>query len=205
MHTTRSYLRQPTQKDQHDSPNVERGILLNPVSNAEILPVSRETLQPILVVPSNTTRPKGHDIEHWQACADNEAEDDDLGVVARLLRGCIDSLSHLLHSIDLFPIQKQLRRSLVLLKLWADGHGAWDGQLDNVLERSKNLRHVTLSILNPLLKSLSNGMPNSSTMSDKLLMLRQASTNTLHLLQMTPSLYICGRLPRNYTVRPSGY
>jgi hypothetical protein len=128
---------------------------------------------------------KGHDIERWQASADNEAEDDNLGIVAGLLRACIDSLSQLLHCIDLTPIRKQLRRSLVLLKLWADGHSAWDGQLDNMLERSKDLRHVTLSILNPFLKSLSNGTSKSYTLSDDLLMLRQASTNTLHLIQMT--------------------
>jgi hypothetical protein len=146
--------------------------------------VLRETLQPVLVVLSNIKMSKGHDIGRWQASAGNEAEDGDLGIVARLLRACIDSLSQLSLCIDLSPIRKQLRRSLVLVKLWADGHGAWDGQLDNTLERSKNLRHVTLSILNPFLKSLSNGTSDSLTLSDNLLMLRQAPTNSLHLIQM---------------------
>jgi hypothetical protein len=97
-----------------------------------------------------------NEIERWQAGAGAEADVDDIGIVARLLRACIDSISHLLHRTDCS--QYGLRRCLAILKLWAHGHGAWSGKLDNILERSRNLLHIALSILNPLCKVLYNGM-----------------------------------------------
>jgi hypothetical protein len=97
----------------------------------------------------------------WQAGAHIEGEEDTVGLVARLLRACVDSLAFIVRSTDPSPTSKRsrtiLRRCESLLKLWANGHGAWSGKLDSLLERSKNLRHTTLSILNPLCKLLLDG------------------------------------------------
>jgi hypothetical protein len=97
-----------------------------------------------------------NEIERWQAGAGAEADADDIGIVARLLRACIESISYLIQRT--VCSQLGLRRCLSILKLWAHGHGAWNGKLDNVLERSRNLQHTALSILNPLCKVLFNGM-----------------------------------------------
>jgi hypothetical protein len=99
-----------------------------------------------------------NDIERWQASAFTEATGGDEGIVARLLRSCIDSISHLLLSLKSASTCKHLRRSLAILKIWCDGHSVWKGKLDSMLERSKGLRHTTLSILNPLCKALTSGM-----------------------------------------------
>jgi hypothetical protein len=100
-------------------------------------------------------------IELWQASARIEAEEGDVGIVARLLRACIDSLAYFVrldnHSSTWNRNKSILRRCESLLKLWANGHGVWTGKLDNVLERSRNLRHTTLCILNPLCKTLLDG------------------------------------------------
>lgn len=109
------------------------------------------------MLSSNTGLQGESDIERWQACAGTEAEDD-VGIVARLLQACIDSIAHLLLSAEPSPACKQLRRSLTRLKLWANGHNTWNGGLDSILEKSKSLRHTTLSILNPLCRILSNSM-----------------------------------------------
>ncbi|KAH4043809.1 hypothetical protein HBI24_212160 [Parastagonospora nodorum] len=112
---------------------------------------------PTQMLSSNAGLQGENDIERWQACAGTEAEDD-VGIVARLLQACIDSIAHLLLSADPSPACKQLRRSLVRMKLWANGHNAWNGGLDSILEKSKSLRHTTLSILNPLCRILSNDL-----------------------------------------------
>lgn len=103
-----------------------------------------------------THDPAGDDIARWQADASTEFASDE-GIAARLLRACIDSIAHLLLSAQDDPACKHLRRSLSILKLWSMGHGAWDGRLDSLLERSKDLRRTTLSVLNPLCKLLNSG------------------------------------------------
>lgn len=108
------------------------------------------------MLSSNNGLQEKNDIERWQACAGTEAEDD-VGIVARLLQACIDSIAHLLLSAEPSSACKQLRRSLARMKLWAHGHNAWNGGLDSTLEKSKSLRDTTLSILNPLCRILSNG------------------------------------------------
>jgi hypothetical protein len=102
-----------------------------------------------------------YEIERWQAGAGTEAEDEDVGIVARLLRACVDSLSYILLRYSTSTLRREkniLRRCLTTLKLWAKGHGVWDGKLDNILARSKNLHYTTLSIMNPLCKILTNGV-----------------------------------------------
>ena len=105
-----------------------------------------------------TGHPAGDDIARWQASASVEFASDDDGIAARLLRACVDSLAHLMLFRQNDSACKHLRRSLTVLKLWSMGHGAWDGRLDKLLERSKDLRRTTLSILNPLCKILNSGM-----------------------------------------------
>jgi hypothetical protein len=102
-----------------------------------------------------------NNIERWQADAGAEAEDEDVGIVARLFRACVDSLSYILLRCSTSPLRREiniLRRCLATLKLWAKGHSVLDGKLDNILARSKNLHYTTLSIMNPLCKILTNGV-----------------------------------------------
>jgi hypothetical protein len=100
-------------------------------------------------------------IERWQEHAGGDLEDNNAGVVLRLLRACIDMLSCLLTRVDSTLTTKRenniLRRSHTALKLWAQDHGVWEGKLDNVLQRSRKLQHSTLAVLNPMCKVLSNG------------------------------------------------
>jgi hypothetical protein len=100
-------------------------------------------------------------IERWQEHAGGDLEDNNAGVVLRLLRACIDMLSCLLTRVDSTLTTKRenniLRRSHTALKLWAHDHGVWEGKLDNVLQRSRKLQHSTLAVLNPMCKVLSNG------------------------------------------------
>ncbi|EAT77002.2 hypothetical protein SNOG_15627 [Parastagonospora nodorum SN15] len=57
---------------------------------------------PTQMLSSNAGLQGENDIERWQACAGTEAEDD-VGIVARLLQACIDSIAHLLLSADPSP------------------------------------------------------------------------------------------------------
>ncbi|CAO2651030.1 Nn.00g093270.m01.CDS01 [Neocucurbitaria sp. VM-36] len=107
----------------------------------------------------------GSQIEQWQKTAASEFGHEDIGIVARLLRACLDSLALLLRLLDAKSLTKReknmLQRYHATLKLWADGHGAWHGKLDQLLEGSKHLQHTTLSILNPLCKVVLNGRSTS--------------------------------------------
>ncbi|KAF2131117.1 hypothetical protein P153DRAFT_384331 [Dothidotthia symphoricarpi CBS 119687] len=98
-----------------------------------------------------------HKIQQWQENASREIEDE-AGIVARLLRACLDSLSCLIQTLKSSSTPKHdqhiLRRCHCILKLWADGHGVWVGRLDGILKRSRNLQRTTLSIINPMCKIL---------------------------------------------------
>jgi len=106
-------------------------------------------------------RDNENDIALWQAGAHSGGDDGNAGIIARILGTCIESLAYLAQLPDKRPTLKRdrslLRRCAKLLKLWANGHGAWDGRLDSLLDRSRNLRHTTLSILSPLCKVLYRG------------------------------------------------
>ncbi|PVI03075.1 hypothetical protein DM02DRAFT_670041, partial [Periconia macrospinosa] len=83
------------------------------------------------------------------------------GVVARLLRGCLDLFGSIIRnrtSIESLQHKDQtiLKRNYNSLKLWADGHGVLEGKLDHGLERSKELRDTTLLTLNSLCGVLLN-------------------------------------------------
>ncbi|KAH4476782.1 hypothetical protein HBH89_253670 [Parastagonospora nodorum] len=139
----------------------------------------RDVRSPTQMLSSNAGLQGENDIQRWQACAGTEAEDD-VGIVARLLQACIDSVAHLLLSAEPSPACKQLRRSLARMKLWANGHNAWNGGLDSILEKSKSLRHTTLSILNPLCRILSNDLYKHADSED---------TATMELYTHTARIY----------------
>jgi len=146
-------------------------------------------------------------IERWQASARVEADEDDAGLIARLIRACIDSLAYLVRVFDQPSTSKRskttLRRCESLLKLWANGHEVWSGKLDNMLERSKSLRDTTLSILNPLCKVLSNSEFYENSLLGGLLILLQA-LNDVYPTQRTPTLFAYRVTLLNFTARQSG-
>jgi hypothetical protein len=113
------------------------------------------------ILPSVQTLDAGRHIERWQEHAGGNLEDDDTGIVLRLVRACLDLLSCLLTQIGSTSMTKRekniLRRCHNTLKLWAHGHGVWESKLDHVLEHSRNLQNSTLAVLNPLCKVLSHG------------------------------------------------
>jgi hypothetical protein len=110
--------------------------------------------------PENSQRlPKVHDsirtIKLWQENTSLELEPGQVGVIARLLQGCLELLSSLLSQASTSTTlpqkaNKALQRTLATLQLWADGHSVLDGKLDIVLERSEGLRQTTLATLNAL-------------------------------------------------------
>ena len=80
----------------------------------------------------------------------------ELGVGARLLRACLDCLAPFAQHVDGLQVSKRekarLRRCHATLRLWADGHAVWSGELDRTMDHSKPLRDAMLLILNPLCK-----------------------------------------------------
>jgi hypothetical protein len=103
-----------------------------------------------------------HDqIKLWQERTDPNPEHQEHGVISRLSQNCQETLRCLIQHLDSAVASKSerkiLRRSLASLRLWSDGHGATTGALDLVLDRSKDLRLTTLSILNPMCRLLSQG------------------------------------------------
>jgi hypothetical protein len=101
-------------------------------------------------------------IELWQASAVSDTEPQDAGIAARLCRAALDSLSALFKPPTATSLSRRektvLRRCHAVLKLWADGHGVWTGELDQILERTMHLQHTTLSVLHSLCRTLLAGM-----------------------------------------------
>lgn len=100
-------------------------------------------------------------IHHWQERDVSGPELAEQGIVARLVINCQDSLQYLVQQLEAEPtlrLQRHaLRRCLGILRLWSDGYSAASGALDQTLDRSRNLRLVTLSILRPMCKALLKG------------------------------------------------
>lgn len=99
----------------------------------------------------------------WQQTATSDmGSDENDGIAAQLVRVCDDTLSYLSSQANTGSASKRharaLRRHRVQLKLWADGHGVRDGNLDKILAESKHLQHTTLTVLNSLCKTLFKGM-----------------------------------------------
>ena len=98
-----------------------------------------------------------HIIKGWQESTFPSASQGELGIVGRLSQGCIDLYSILLGKVkeDLSFTQREskiLERNYHILLLWADGHEVLSGQLDGVLQKSKDLQRTTLLTLNSLSK-----------------------------------------------------
>jgi hypothetical protein len=102
----------------------------------------------------------GNLIERWREDADS-ASDQHKGIVSRISDSCIDCLRDILQHAAPECITKSsagtLRKCYAMLNLWADGHGVGDGRLDNLLERSTELREVTFEVILPLLKAVLQG------------------------------------------------
>ena len=100
-------------------------------------------------------------IKLWRERTDPNPEHQEYGIISRLSRNCQETLQCLIHHLDATMVsqseRKILRRSLASLRLWSDGHGADSGTLDMVLDRSKDLRYTTLSVLNPMCRLLLRG------------------------------------------------
>jgi hypothetical protein len=158
MPTPESHIRSITERGPNYNNIDTRGIPPTDLTKMGDFTGSNSLLPPCRISPPTVRDYDERDIERWQASAGAEPVGDDAGIVAQLLRVCIDSISYLLQLVAFSPVRRLLRRNMSLLKLWADGHGVWDGKLDSLLARSKNLRHTTLAVLNPLCKVLSSGM-----------------------------------------------
>ncbi|ORY11613.1 hypothetical protein BCR34DRAFT_601218 [Clohesyomyces aquaticus] len=82
-------------------------------------------------------------------------------IIAQLTRGSIELFAALLRppsKLDYLTTKTVniLRRDLSTLKLWANGHGALNGRLDLILEKSKCIQQTTLATLFSLSGVLSN-------------------------------------------------
>jgi len=143
-------------EDRKDELHIERLASQSFVSTAK--DATTDVVSPALA--PNQSLDAGH-IERWQQYAGGDLEDNDAGIVLRLVRACIEMLSCLLTRVDVTSTTKRensiLRRCHTALKLWAHDHGVWEGKLDNVLQRSRKLQHSTLAVLNPMCKVLSKG------------------------------------------------
>jgi hypothetical protein len=83
------------------------------------------------------------------------ASQGELGIVGRLSQGCIDLYFILLEKVkgDSSFTQRESKifeRNYHVLLLWADGHEVLSGQLDGVLQTSKDLQRTILLTLNSL-------------------------------------------------------
>ena len=94
-------------------------------------------------------------IKDWQESTFPSASQGELGIVGRLSQGCIDLYSILLEKVkeDSSFTQRESKifeRNYHILLLWADGHEVLSGQLDGVLQKSKDLQRTILLTLNSL-------------------------------------------------------
>lgn len=81
------------------------------------------------------------------------------GLANRLLEGCFFLFSNIIHHAKSEGSLSEdvifdLRESYKVLRLWADGFHARDGELDKTLEESRDLGRTTLSMLLSLVKTL---------------------------------------------------
>lgn len=101
-------------------------------------------------------------IKTWQEKSISEEPARDIGTVGRLLQACIQLYSLLLRytkngSLLIEHDQASLRSSSDMLRLWADSFDASTGELDRLLQPSKELQHLTLSVIVSIGNTLSQG------------------------------------------------
>jgi len=151
-----------TEKSHRERNRKEASAILPDPAGATHADLRPETAKSLIAHESPAgRRDNENEIALWQADAQLGGDDENTGIITRILGTCIESLTYLAQLLDSLPTlrrdQTLLRRCAKLLKLWANGHGAWNGRLNSLLDRSRNLRHTTLSILSPLCKALSSG------------------------------------------------
>jgi hypothetical protein len=100
-------------------------------------------------------------IKDWQNGPPVELAVSENGIIARLVQGCLDLFSSLLHRIPESALvtkkhERALRRYFATLTLWADGHGALEGKLDLLFDKATALRYPTMATLNSLCGVLVN-------------------------------------------------
>lgn len=113
-----------------------------------------------------------HLIKDWQESTFPSASQGELGIVGRLSQGCIDLYSILLEKVkkDSSFTQRESKifeRNYHILLLWADGHEVLSGQLDGVLQKSKDLQRTILLTLNSLSEVMYERLINFVIRSDK--------------------------------------
>lgn len=110
-------------------------------------------------------------IKDWRESTFPSASQE-LGIVGRLSQGCIDLYSILLGKVkeDSSFTQRESKifeRNYHILLLWADGHEVLSGQLDGVLQKSKDLQRTILLTLNSLSEVIYERLINFVIRSDK--------------------------------------
>ncbi|KAF4474657.1 Ankyrin repeat [Fusarium agapanthi] len=124
---------------------------------AVIEPDNRAT--PPIVEPRNVAEA----IREWQTDAQHSDGLEDKSVTARLcdaaLRFYKELLRHVSKQLDVpRPVRMSLQRTYSLMVLWSDGYGVREGDLDDILAKSRNIRRATLKILSSIANILLDGL-----------------------------------------------
>ncbi|KAF5575530.1 ankyrin repeat [Fusarium pseudocircinatum] len=94
-------------------------------------------------------------IWEWQADAHHSDGLEDKSVTARLCDAALgfykELLRHLSKQLDVPKlIRMSLQRTYSLMVLWSDGYGVREGELDDILAKSRNIRRAALKILSSI-------------------------------------------------------
>jgi hypothetical protein len=102
-------------------------------------------------------------IREWQADAHHGEGLVDKSVTARLCDAALgfykELLRHLSEQLDVSKVVRMsLQRTYSLMVLWSDGYGVREGDLDDILAKSRNIRRDTLKILSSVANTLLDSM-----------------------------------------------
>ncbi|KAF5618430.1 ankyrin repeat [Fusarium sp. NRRL 25303] len=106
---------------------------------------------PPIVEPRNVAEA----IREWQADAHLSDGLEDKSVTARLCDAVLgfykELLRHVSKQLDVPKlVRMSLQRTYSLMVLWSDGYGVREGDLDDILAKSRNIRQATLKILSSI-------------------------------------------------------
>ncbi|KAK3390130.1 hypothetical protein B0H63DRAFT_107437 [Podospora didyma] len=120
-------------------------------------------------------------IQEWQQrnSHDHDLKPDDRSVTARLCDGILTLFQEVIRQVSKQsvhedqtipkPVQISLERARGFIALWSDGYGIRDGAMDDVLAKSRNIRHSTVKTLSSIADALLNRLiPLSHISSDRL-------------------------------------
>ncbi|KAF5560729.1 ankyrin repeat [Fusarium phyllophilum] len=98
-------------------------------------------------------------IREWQVDAHHSDGLENKSVTARLcdaaLRFYKELLRHVSKHLDVPKlVRMSLQRTYSLMVLWSDGYGVREGDLDDILAKSRNIRRATLKILSSIANTL---------------------------------------------------